>query len=281
MKNEVKISIGDIILLIKVNDKTIRNRVKEFFSKFLISKKKKPDIKIKVNKENFQPSEFKNLKYEYEGMNWKFGKRNKKYYIYFPSNIKTKNSLAWIDYNSKSVNLLTNDHEGQVLLYLLPELLFSWFTVDFQSVLLHASCVVIRKKPYLFVGKTGSGKSSMVRLYKRNKIVLNDDKILLKRKKDKLFVYGTPWHGELEEFSSKAFELNKIFFLKKSKTNEIIPFSNRGSLLEIFKNCQYVIWDKKCIKKNLFLCCNIIEKTPCYELDFELKSSIWRLIEKI
>jgi len=57
---------------------------------------------------------------------------------------------------------------------------------------------------YLFAGQSEAGKSTSARLWDREgATVLGDDRVVLRLREGRVWVYGTPWHGD-EEFASPA-----------------------------------------------------------------------------
>jgi len=52
----------------------------------------------------------------------------------------------------------------------------------------------------------------------RVETVLNDDRIVVREKSGKLWMYGTPWHGgDFKEHSSRGLPIDKAFFLRHGK----------------------------------------------------------------
>jgi hypothetical protein len=89
---------------------------------------------------------------------------------------------------------------------------------------------------YLFLGHSGAGKSTTARLWKKQPGVrlLSDDRIILRQQGEKIFMYGTPWHGDAGVASPECAPLSAIFLLEQAATNELVPLSQTKAAAELF-----------------------------------------------
>ncbi len=83
---------------------------------------------------------------------------------------------------------------------------------------IHASCANVNGRAYLFLGKSGAGKSTSVELLKDKYPTISDDMTLLKKIGQKYYVFNTPF---LEKSwwikkSHDLYQIDKIFFIHKS-----------------------------------------------------------------
>ena len=97
--------------------------------------------------------------------------------------------------------------------------------VRFHGIMLHASCVVVDGKAYLFSAPCGTGKSTHVQLWLRlfgdKAYILNDDKPALRVLDGKVFVYGTPWSGKNDCSRNAKAELGGIAVIKRAAENSM------------------------------------------------------------
>ena len=97
--------------------------------------------------------------------------------------------------------------------------------VRFHGIMLHASCVVVDEKAYLFSAPCGTGKSTHVQLWLQlfgdKAYILNDDKPALRVLDGKVYVYGTPWSGKNDCSRNAKVELGGIAVVKRAKENSI------------------------------------------------------------
>ncbi len=95
--------------------------------------------------------------------------------------------------------------------------------INFNGVLLHASCVTYKGKAYLFSAPSGTGKSTHTHLwlkYLPGAEIVNDDKPAIRIIDGKAYAYGTPWSGKTDESINDGFPVGGICFLERG-SNEI------------------------------------------------------------
>ena len=91
----------------------------------------------------------------------------------------------------------------------------------------------------LFVGHSGAGKSTTARLWQPlpGVRVLSDDRIILRRQRGEIWMYGTPWHGDAGISSPESWPLHKIYFLEQAAKNEIHEMRAPVAATELFARC--------------------------------------------
>ena len=92
---------------------------------------------------------------------------------------------------------------------------------------------------YLFSGHSGAGKSTTARLWMSQPGVrlLSDDRIILRKKNNQYYMYGTPWHGDAGVSSAGCAPLSAIFLLEQSPTNEFQAMPLAKASAELFARC--------------------------------------------
>lgn len=89
--------------------------------------------------------------------------------------------------------------------------------------ILHASAVSEDGRAFLFTGKSGAGKSTIMKLLSKKYNPIADDSIIIKKEGGRFYAYQTPF-TEKEKWIKrglKQYEIEKIFFLKKSNRVKI------------------------------------------------------------
>ena len=94
----------------------------------------------------------------------------------------------------------------------------------YDTVAIHSSCIVYRNKAVLFLGESGTGKSTHTRLWRENiegTFLLNDDSPLLRIEDGKVWAYGSPWSGKTPCYKQERYELAACVRLSQAPYNKI------------------------------------------------------------
>lgn len=122
---------------------------------------------------------------------------------------------------------------GKVYLYgnySLPLLRFAlWvgygiLTAREDTVAVHSSCIVYREKAVLFLGESGTGKSTHTRLWRENIRgceLLNDDSPVVRCEQGQIRVYGSPWSGKTPCYKAASYPLAGCVRLSQAPRNSI------------------------------------------------------------
>jgi hypothetical protein len=252
----------------------LEKRLGEHYKNFLSAGYKKPDIKIKIEKKSFRlPSYIYPL---VRTRSWEFLKYNGESYFKFHSG-----SLGNIDSRLKNINFYLHNRGGQLLLYLFPEILYSFILPQYHGILLHASGVKMGDKVLVFLAPPEGGKSTISKLaLKKGLTLLNDDRIILREINKKFYAFGNPWHGEVEITSSEWGEVRELFFLKKAKRNSLRKISKKRMFSEILTNSFYIKEDKSNFQKIIEVIADIVNNIEGYELGFKPDERVWDFLSK-
>ena len=102
--------------------------------------------------------------------------------------------------------------------------LYALATAKLGTALFHAAVVTFRGKGYMFLGKSGTGKSTHVRLWLRyndGSELLNDDNPVVRISGDSAVVYGSPWSGKTPCYKNESSPLGGIVLLSQAPFNKI------------------------------------------------------------
>ncbi len=139
-----------------------------------------------------------------------------------------------------------------------------------NGVLLHSSCVDDNGKGYLFVGRSGAGKSTMANLWngKQGVKVLSDDRVLVSESDEGFFAYGTPWHGSANYAVNSRVPINKIFFVRHAECNIAAPVSGMKPVSELIKNAFLPFWNKDGMEYSVEFLGQIGQRVDSFDLCF-------------
>lgn len=122
----------------------------------------------------------------------------------------------------------------------------------------------------LFLGHSGAGKSTTTRLWKslRDPEILSDDRIILRLHDGELWMYGTPWHGEVAFASAASARLNKIFILQHGERNQMVEMPGSRAVGEMFARCFPPFHSAAGLERTAGFLNRVVDAVPCYEFQF-------------
>lgn len=111
-------------------------------------------------------------------------------------------------------------------------LAFAFASAPFSTLEMHASVVVKDQKAHLFLGPSGTGKSTHSRQWLSafsDAYLLNDDnpvvRVLPSPDGDKVMCFGSPWSGKTPCYKNASFPVAAFVQLSQSPTNEMQQLS--------------------------------------------------------
>jgi hypothetical protein len=132
--------------------------------------------------------------------------------------------------------------------------------------LIHASGIVDRGRGLLFTGSSGTGKTTLARLWDGRGTVLNDERIALRHRDDRWRIYGTPWNGEYERFTAMGAPLDAIFLLEGRGDNSVRSLRPAVAVAQLASHCLLPMWDKEALTHTLEILTGLVADVPCYQL---------------
>ena len=140
---------------------------------------------------------------------------------------------------------------------------------SYDTVLMHGSCVAADGQAYLFTAKSGTGKSTHVRLWREmlgdRAIMVNDDKPLIRLTETGPVVYGTPWDGKHRLSNDVAVPLRAICILERAEENSIRPIAP-GEAYPMLLQQIYRPIDAQAMGKTLGLVDRLARRTNLWRL---------------
>lgn len=136
------------------------------------------------------------------------------------------------DYRSSTIFLPSGENSSFLKFAVNNSLmvLYAIATSPYNTVLFHAAVVTYRERGYLFLGKSGTGKSTHARLwlkYNEGSELLNDDNPVVRYfenadGKGVAKVYGSPWSGKTPCYKNESCELGGFVLLSQAPYNKIV-----------------------------------------------------------
>lgn len=184
---------------------------------------------------------------------------------------------AWLDAEFRSGRVLLSrryfDSASPVypLEYPLDELLMIHRLSRGGGVELHAVGIADETgRGHLFLGHSGAGKSTTARLWlnRPGVTVLSDDRIILREREGRMFMYGTPWHGDAGIASPHSAPLSAIYLLDHGKSNERLPLSPGCAAAELFARTFVTHHSEEGIHCTLDFLDRVTREIPCFVFRF-------------
>lgn len=108
------------------------------------------------------------------------------------------------------------------------------------AVSLHAVALLCHGNGFLFMGRSGTGKSTHARLWMESVEdcqLLNDDNPTVRLCGDRAFVYGTPWSGKTPCYRARRAPLSGIVRLSQAAANRFTPCSDVDAFVTVLPGC--------------------------------------------
>lgn len=119
-----------------------------------------------------------------------------------------------------------------------------------NTVLFHGAVVEYKGKGFMFLGESGTGKSTHARLwqtYNEGTSLLNDDNPVVKifEKEKKALVYGSPWSGKTPCYKNRQIPLEGIVVLEQAPYNKMKQLKGVEAYIPIKGSISGKRWDAK------------------------------------
>ena len=102
--------------------------------------------------------------------------------------------------------------------------MFALSTADKATALFHAAAVSLDGHGYMFLGKSGTGKSTHAGLWVKHiegAVLINDDNPVVRITDGQAVVYGSPWSGKTPCYRNVSYPLGGIVLLSQAPYNRI------------------------------------------------------------
>jgi len=103
-------------------------------------------------------------------------------------------------------------------------MMYTFITSDKLTALFHSSVVSYQGRAYMFLGKSGTGKSTHSQLWLKHiegTELVNDDNPVVRIINGEARVYGSPWSGKTPCYRNVDYPIGGIVKLKQAPSNEI------------------------------------------------------------
>jgi len=296
---QYRLSIAGIIIHF-IADSNLKLLFTESHRQFIVSEGE-PDLRLKIHYGPLPPLKLEEKLFD-SGVIWALYRSDGIYEMTFKADVfgLTPYQVALIDSrfesgdlyvrvpNSKKVAKSTKPGHDALpciipIAYPLDEVFMVNLLARGRGVEIHSCGVNYKGQGMIFTGTSGTGKSTLGRLWKdeRDALVLSDERIIVRRIDGRFWMYGTPWYSSAGTSSPEGVPLERIFFIKHSPQNYALPLKAGDAASRLFVRCFPTFWDESCLNYTLGFVGQIAEQVPCYELGFVPDKSVLEFVNKI
>lgn len=137
----------------------------------------------------------------------------------------------------------TNRTEAGQALSSLLRIAYSQAILYHDAVAVHASAVYYDGYAYLFMGKSGTGKSTHASLWMKHisgSALLNDDNPTLRLTENGIRAYGTPWSGKTPCYKPLSFPVGGIVRLQQAPYNRFHRRECIDAFVDLYPGCSFL-----------------------------------------
>ncbi|MCD8236962.1 MAG: phosphoenolpyruvate carboxykinase [Prevotellaceae bacterium] len=132
---------------------------------------------------------------------------------------------------------------GGTALSNLIRIAYSQAVIPHRAVSLHASTVCLDGGAYIFMGRSGAGKSTHSGLWMRyfeGCELLNDDNPTIRMKDGMVTAYGTPWSGKTACYKNMSCRVRGIALIRQESRNHFIPCKDVQAFTVLLPGCSVI-----------------------------------------
>lgn len=119
-------------------------------------------------------------------------------------------------------------------------LLYAFTALKHKTLELHASVTVKDELGFLFLGKSGTGKSTHSQMWMtafKDAWLLNDDNPVVRLKDDGVWVYGSPWSGKTPCYKNAGRPVGAFVQLHQAGENTIAQCRPSKAYIYVYGSC--------------------------------------------
>ena len=148
-------------------------------------------------------------------------------------------------------------------------LLYTFCTTPHDTLMVHASVISHAGGGYMFLGKSGTGKSTHSRLWLDHiddTSLLNDDNPVVRLVDGKAYIYGTPWSGKTPCYKNEVLPLRAVVRLSQAPYNRISKSAPLQAFASLMPACSCMRWDGSSVSHLHKTVEQVISRVPGYHL---------------
>ena len=211
----------------------------------------------------------KNVEYdfEYEGVKGTFGRTAEGFRL----NLKPETEMPFDVWCREGDTVVYLGGNWSMLLYRFAMwVAYGLMTLQQDTLAIHSSCIIYQGKAVLFLGESGTGKSTHTRLWREHiegAVLLNDDSPMIRVEDGKVWAYGSAWSGKTPCYKNERYELKACVRLSQAPHNQMRKLSVLQAYGAIHPSCApEFAYDEALYDKVSQIIGQILSAVPFYHL---------------
>lgn len=177
--------------------------------------------------------------------------------------------IATPDFSRISASIAMESPDCGSVLTSMLRIAFAQAVILRDGISIHASAVAADGKAFLFLGKSGTGKSTHARMWLKNiqgSHLLNDDNPTVRLIDGKPVAFGTPWSGKTPCYRNESYPVGGIARLVQSDADIFMQKKDVAAFVALLPSCSVVHSDSALQSRLCDTIAKIIELVPVGEL---------------
>ena len=175
------------------------------------------------------------------------------------------------DFRESTVSLAGHPVQQWLIFNTAVDFCFLLATSLRDTVLTHASAVLYEGRAYIFLGKSGTGKSTHSRMWQtalEGVVLMNDDHPVLRVAEDgTVTAYGSPWSGKTPCYKNISAPLGGIVRINRAPFNKARRLPPIQAYASLMTSCSGMTWDRELADGRDRTLQGIVSRTPCWVME--------------
>ena len=148
-------------------------------------------------------------------------------------------------------------------------ILYAFTTATRGTLEMHSSVIKNGGKGYMFLGKSGTGKSTHSSLWLKHipgSELMNDDNPVVVATDEGAIIYGSPWSGKTPCYRNVSAPIGAFVRIKQEKENHIERDNTLQAFASLLPSVSSMKWDDRVFNGICDSLSLLVEHVPCYTL---------------
>jgi hypothetical protein len=174
----------------------------------------------------------------------------------------------------------------EIIYDLMQVMLINYFAHRREGLILHAAAIKENRRALIFAGRSGRGKSTTARLWHRHSqaVVLNDDRVIVRKTRKGFYAYSGPWHGEFGHTVTAVSDqapLQSLFIIEHAKNNICRQLAPAEAFRALYPTLFSVFWSRQLMDNTLRLCADLMNGLAVFRLGFVKDKKVIPFVRRI